>query len=123
MIDRGCKLVTTVLAAVATISLPAVAQQVANPGFASVGRGAPLVATLPPFVPSAAMAGPPGPAQLQQIMESAARFPFVGPTQPRTSRRRSARRSTTARGRSGAADFDSAQLGTATFRTASSRWP
>ena len=79
MIDRGCKLVTTVLAAVAASFLPAVAQQVANPGFASVGRGAPLIATLPPFVPSAAMAAAPGPAQLQQIMESAARFPFVGP--------------------------------------------
>ena len=79
MIDRGCKLVTAALAAVVTISLPAVAQQVANPGFASVGRGAPLAATLPPFVPSAAMAGPPGPEQMQQLLESAARFPFVGP--------------------------------------------
>ena len=70
---------TAALAAIATISLPAVAQQVANPGFASVGRGVPLAATLPPFVPSALMAAPPGPEQMQPIMESAARFPFVGP--------------------------------------------
>ena len=92
MIDRGCKLVTAALAAVVTIALPAVAQQVANPGFASVGRGAPLAATLPPFVPSAAMAGPPGPEQMQQLLESAARFPFRRPNQPGTSaggRRRS----------------------------------
>jgi hypothetical protein len=79
MNDHGCKLVTAVLAAVATVSLPVVAQQVANPGFASVGRGAPLAATLPPFVPSALMAAPPGPEQVQQLMESAARCPFVGP--------------------------------------------
>ena len=79
MIDRGCKLVTAALVAVITLALPAAAQKVESPGFASVGRGAPLAATLPPFASAAAMAGPPGPEQMQQLLESAARFPFVGP--------------------------------------------
>jgi hypothetical protein len=54
------------------------AQQVADPGFKSMGRGAPLT---PPFLP---MSMPPygtplSPAQTQQIAQEIARFPFVGP--------------------------------------------
>jgi hypothetical protein len=78
MIDRR-KLLVAALSAIVSAALPVYAQQVADPGFASVGRGAPLAATLPRFVPPETMMTPPGPEQLVEIMASAARFPFVGP--------------------------------------------
>src|SRR5690554_6051293 len=55
-------------------------QQVADPGFKSVGRGAPLAEALPPFLPP----GPPGPGPLTleealKLVETAQKFPAVGP--------------------------------------------
>jgi hypothetical protein len=59
-------------------SADAQAQYVADPGFKSVGRGAPLTPPLPPM--SMPPYGTPlTPAQAQQIAEEIARFPFVGP--------------------------------------------
>ena len=57
------------------------AQVVADPGFKSVGRGAPLAQALPsPRRPSFAPGlPPPTPEQLQQMQEDFARYPFVGP--------------------------------------------
>ena len=56
------------------------AQLVADPGFKSVGRGAPVAAALPaltlPLGPRAANADP---AEMQRAMEALNRFPFVGP--------------------------------------------
>src|SRR5690606_26737280 len=59
---------------------PAFGQQVADPGFKSVGRGAPLAEALPPFLPP----GPPGsePLTLEEalsLVETAQNFPMVGP--------------------------------------------
>ena len=53
------------------------AQQVADPGFKSVGRGAPLAASVQDFPRPAHM--PPTTADIKQIMETVARLPFVGP--------------------------------------------
>src|SRR5690606_8250632 len=59
---------------------PAFGQQVADPGFTSVGRGAPLAAALPPFMPPDLMQGePPTPEQIQQVVDNVQRFPLVGP--------------------------------------------
>jgi hypothetical protein len=54
------------------------AQRVADPGFQSVGRGAPLTPPLPPM--SMPPFGTPiTAAQAQQIAQETARFPFIGP--------------------------------------------
>src|SRR5579872_3304276 len=56
----------------------AFAQQVANPGFKSVGRGAPLAATLPtPSMPTNWLR--PTPEQLQAEFRDLDHYPFVGP--------------------------------------------
>lgn len=58
---------------------PLAAQQVADPGFASVGRGAPVAGALPELTITF---GPPGdPEQARRRQEQFARFPFVGPQQ------------------------------------------
>ena len=55
----------------------AVAQQVADPGFKSVGRGAPLAVSLPsPKLPSFALAKP---EELQRALQELRSYPFVGP--------------------------------------------
>ena len=61
-------------------AVPGTAQKVADPGFKSVGRGAPLLAALPtvrmpPFVPGVA---PPAAAQAL-FVEDMKSYPFVGP--------------------------------------------
>jgi hypothetical protein len=69
-------------AAVLTASFAATcfAQPIADPGFKSVGRGAPVAGALPAitfsFGPPAANADP---AQAQRAMEALNRYPFVGP--------------------------------------------
>lgn len=66
--------------ALATLCLTSAtqAQQVADPGFKSVGRGAPLTPPLPQMsMPS--FGTPLSAAQAQQIAQEIARFPFVGP--------------------------------------------
>jgi len=71
----GLALTATVL-----IGLPAFAQQVADPGFRSVGRGAPLAEALPPFLPVDAIGAARPPAEeARQIIERAQSFPLVGP--------------------------------------------
>jgi hypothetical protein len=61
------------------VAAPIAAQQVADPGFKSVGRGLPVAAALPsvtlPIGPAAANADP---AQMQRAMEALSRI-FVGP--------------------------------------------
>jgi len=58
------------------VAVPSVAQQVANPGFKSVGRGAPLeLAFDGPAMPT----GQPSPAEMQKIFEQFQKYPFVGP--------------------------------------------
>jgi len=56
------------------------AQQLANPGFKSVGRGAPLAVALPtlamPLGPPAANADP---QQMQRLFQELMSYPFVGP--------------------------------------------
>ncbi len=57
---------------------PAFAQQVANPGFKSVGRGAPLALALPvPDLPSLRAA--PDPQQIARLEAQLKTYPFVGP--------------------------------------------
>jgi hypothetical protein len=67
--------------AVALVGLSALAsaQQVANPGFKSVGRGAPLTVAMPvaPYTAPAAVAG----NVLARMVPDAAKYPFVGPMQ------------------------------------------
>ena len=63
-----------------TTSLPAggAAQQVADPGFKSVGRGAPMVLALPvPALPNGDQN--PDPAVMQRAMQELMSYPFVGP--------------------------------------------
>ena len=79
MIRKAGTVATAAAAAVVTITAPAGAQQVADPGFRSVGRGAPLTTALPPFMPVELMQGPPTPELVQQVMEHVQRFPLVGP--------------------------------------------
>jgi hypothetical protein len=60
------------------VSGGAEAQHVADPGFKSVGRGAPLTPPLPQM--SMPPFGTPlTPAQTQQIIQEISKFPFVGP--------------------------------------------
>ena len=57
---------------------PAFAQQVANPGFKSVGRGAPLAVALPaPEFPS--FRGPANPELAKRAEQQFLTYPFVGP--------------------------------------------
>jgi hypothetical protein len=68
------------LTAVAALGLSGFAwgQQVANPGFQSVGRGAPLAAALPtPRVPLGRSNL--SPQELQLAMQDLSKYPFVGP--------------------------------------------
>jgi hypothetical protein len=58
---------------------PGAAQQVADPGFKSVGRGAPIALALPtPTLPGLG-AAPGNPEQLQRALQELTRYPFVGP--------------------------------------------
>jgi hypothetical protein len=64
----------------ALLVMPGAAQQVADPGFKSVGRGAPVAGALPALtLPLGPQGGPPNPEALQRMAEQFARFPFVGP--------------------------------------------
>jgi hypothetical protein len=54
------------------------AQEVANPGFKSVGRGAPLTPPLP-HMSMPPFGTPLNPAQIQQISQEVRSFPWVGP--------------------------------------------
>jgi hypothetical protein len=59
---------------------PATAQQIANPGFKSVGRGAALAVALPaPTLPLGAQAGNVNPEQMQRLFQELMSYPFVGP--------------------------------------------
>ena len=62
-----------------TVAVPIAAQQVADPGFKSVGRGAPVAAALPavtlPIGPAGANADP---AEMQRAMDTLSRL-LVGP--------------------------------------------
>jgi len=60
------------------LSVGAQAQQVADPGFKSVGRGAPLTPPLP-HMSMPPFGTPLTPAQTQQIAKEFSTFPFVGP--------------------------------------------
>ena len=61
----------------AALAVPVVAQQIADPGFTSVGRGAAVAGALPPLTITF---GPPGdPEQARRTQEQLASFPFVGP--------------------------------------------
>ncbi len=62
-------------------STGAQAQQVADPGFKSVGRGAPLAPPLP-HMSMPPFGTPLSPAQTQRITEEITKFPFVGPRRP-----------------------------------------
>jgi hypothetical protein len=80
--SRGPRTVTLALAfgllGALLLVRPAFAQQVANPGFKSVGRGAPLALALPvPDLPS--LRGTPDPQQLQRLEQQLKTYPFVGP--------------------------------------------
>ncbi len=70
----------TAVALAAPFAAQVEAQQVADPGFKSVGRGAPVAAAFPvmgsPFGPRGANADP---AEAQRAAEALNRFPFVGP--------------------------------------------
>jgi len=71
---------TLALAATLLIAAPAVGQQVADPGFESVGRGAALAEALPPFMPATALGQEqPPPEVLRQLLENVQSFPLVGP--------------------------------------------
>src|SRR5512139_4193050 len=77
--DKALPLIVALFAALA--SPPSPAQQVADPGFASVGRGAPLAVALPtPRLPRFLPGGPPPtPEELRRSEEDLAKYPFVGP--------------------------------------------
>ncbi len=64
----------------ASLTAPGATQQIADPGFKSVGRGAPLAVALPaPTLPLGPQAGPPNPEQMQRIFQDLMSYPFVGP--------------------------------------------
>jgi len=66
------------LAALLLLAAKLNAQQVADPGFKSVGRGAPLAVALPnPQLPTVFAAG--SPAEFQQFFADIRNYPFVGP--------------------------------------------
>ncbi len=58
------------------ITLPISAQEIPDPGFNSVGRGAPVAGALPELILSF---GPRSPEQQQRMQEQFEQFPFVGP--------------------------------------------
>ena len=74
----GSGRLAAITAAAFALSGVASAQQVANPGFKSVGRGAPLAAALPtPRMPTNWLR--PTPEQLQTEFDDLNHYPFVGP--------------------------------------------
>ena len=80
MNERARDIATAALAGVLVTVVPASGQQVADPGFSSIGRGAPLAAALPNFMPTAVTTdGPPSPEDIEALVEDAGNFPFVGP--------------------------------------------
>src|SRR5690606_11235678 len=79
MFEKPSTLVTAAAAAIVTIATPAVAPQVADPGFRRVGRGAPLAASLPPLFPQGLPQGPPDPEQMPPSVGGGQSFPWVGP--------------------------------------------
>ena len=121
MIDRGCKLVTAALAAVAS---DRACQRWRSRSRTRVSRALDAVRRwlrrYRPLCRPAVMAAPPGPEQLQQLMRERRAVSVCRPAQSGTTAG-GRRRSTTARRSAGAANFASAPLGTATSRTASSR--
>jgi hypothetical protein len=78
--ERSTALLGAALLCVA-FAAPLSAQQVANPGFKSVGRGAPLAVALPDVrLPRFVPGGPPPTAEaVRQSQQDLASFPFVGP--------------------------------------------
>jgi hypothetical protein len=69
----GRYLLSCLVAALTSVALaPVVAQEIANPGFKSVGRGAPLAATVP---------APTRPSDYSQYVAEMRAFPFVGAMQ------------------------------------------
>ncbi len=79
-LDRSPVILAVALLSTA-LAAPVTAQQVADPGFKSVGRGAPLAVALPTvrlprFVPGGP---PPTPEAVRQSQQDLAGFPFVGP--------------------------------------------
>ncbi len=83
---RSSKIGSSLTAAVAAMlvgawSLETAAQAVANPGFKSVGRGAPLTPALPTVrLPRFVPGGPPPSPEVQaQVATDLAAYPFVGP--------------------------------------------
>ena len=75
---RSCITKISLIAAV-LFAAPVVAQQIPDPGFASVGRGAPVAGALPEIVVS--FGQPTDPEEARRRQEQFARFPFVGPQQ------------------------------------------
>ncbi len=73
---RGLAVVVAV--ALAATLEPAAAQEVANPGFRSVGRGAPLAAALVP-PPRPARGGSQSPEEFARYLQQLREYPFVGP--------------------------------------------
>jgi hypothetical protein len=67
-----------------SLATHSVAQVVVNPGFKSVGRGAPLAVALPPVrLPRFVPGGPPPSAEAAKIAaDDLAKYPFVGPMGP-----------------------------------------
>ena len=79
LLTKACRRATCLLliSSVVGWSSGAYAQHVADPGFKSVGRGAPLAAALPD--PPQATTGSANGAQALQMMRQIASMPFVGP--------------------------------------------
>jgi hypothetical protein len=72
--------VPTVFVASWLAALPLAAQQIADPGFESVGRGAALAVALPtPVLPLGPAAAALTPDQVQALFQELMRYPFVGP--------------------------------------------
>jgi hypothetical protein len=81
---RRVTLLITLLAALPVLLQPVrgVAQVVADPGFKSVGRGAPLFAVLPRATTARMLVGAPGSisnADLREALDALRKWPFVGP--------------------------------------------
>ncbi len=69
---------TVVVALAVSFVSPVFGQRVADPGFKSVGRGAPLAAVLPTPVQPATLANA-NPQEMQRFVEALKSYPFVGP--------------------------------------------
>ena len=64
----------------ASLIAPGAAQQIADPGFKSVGRGAPLAVAMPaPTLPLGPQAANATPEQMQRVFQELMQYPFVGP--------------------------------------------